>query len=63
MNLKAVGQELRKARISKGLTQLEIANLTNICRHSLIDLEYGRRAPKWDKMVKLQKILGVKIKV
>ena len=63
MDLKQVGSTIRQARIAKGLTQQKIANSIKICRASLIDLEYGRSIPKWDKMVKLQKLLGIKIKI
>ncbi len=67
MNLEAVGKKIREARErynrGKGITQAELAKRIHICRASYIDLEFGRKAPKWDKMVQLQKILGVKIKI
>ncbi len=63
MNLKEVGQRVREAREAKGLSQYKLAKLSDLCRASIISLEQGKIAPRWDKMLKLKEVLGVKIKI
>lgn len=57
MNLSTVGKRIKRIRQEKGFTQEELARKMGICRLSLINLEKGKQMPKWDKMLKLQKVL------
>jgi transcriptional regulator with XRE-family HTH domain len=53
---------IRKARLSKGLLQIELANLTGICFTTLSRLERGRiKANEWH-MKRLSRVLHADLK-
>lgn len=57
MNTKKVGLQLKQARKRLGLSQLEVARAAQISRASIIALEKGRTIARYDKMVRLEKVL------
>ena len=59
MNLKErFGANLKRARRRAGLSQEELALLTELHRTQISNLETGKRAPRLDTLVKLTSALG-----
>lgn len=54
-------QELKIARIRKGLTQKELALLVGLNSQSISDYEAGRSNPSYDTMKRISKELGKKV--
>ena len=52
---------LRIERIHKGLTQIELAELVNVSRQSIISIESNRYTPSILLSLKLAKVLGKKV--
>ena len=52
---------LRIERIHKGLTQIELAELVNVSRQSIISIESNRYMPSILLSLKLAKVLGKKV--
>ncbi|QUH21728.1 helix-turn-helix domain-containing protein [Alkaliphilus sp. B6464] len=60
-NKKIIGANIKKARKSKSMTQLEVAEKINISRNYLSDLENGRYAPSSEKLLLLAKCLELDV--
>ncbi len=56
---KLVGRNVRKARLKKGLTQEEFADVSGFSQQYLSDLERGRRNPTVVTLYELARALGV----
>lgn len=54
-----IGDNLRKAREAKGLTQKEVWEASGISESSYKSYEKGERPPPGDKIVTLARLLGV----
>ncbi len=55
------GKVLRKARIKRGLTQVELGERVGVSRVTISYLETGRRRPSMDLLQRLAKALKVKV--
>ena len=53
---------IKTIREHKGLTQVELANLSGLSRNTIINFESGRRSPRVVDLEKISRVLGVKIK-
>ncbi|WP_242016260.1 helix-turn-helix domain-containing protein, partial [Pseudomonas aeruginosa] len=54
-----IGENIRRAREAKGLTQREVWEATGISESSYKSYEKGERPPPGDKIVTLARLLGV----
>jgi transcriptional regulator with XRE-family HTH domain len=61
MNLKAMGQRLRRLREARGLTQAKLAKKARITREYVVRLEAGRYDPTLSVSSRLAKALGVPV--
>ncbi len=50
---------LRKLRISKGLTQLQLSEILEISPEYVSRLENGNRHPSWEIQLKLEQFFGI----
>jgi y4mF family transcriptional regulator len=57
----ALGQLLREARKSQGLTQEQLASVSGTGRRFIIDLESGKESCHLDKMLKVLTMLGCEL--
>lgn len=55
------GDEIRKARKAKKLTQSELADMIGVSRSAVYDWERGKYYPTGERAIKLAKILGLPI--
>jgi len=55
-----LGEELRKARLSAGLTQEELAFKADVSRNYISLLERGEKSPTVQLLLRLCNALGVK---
>jgi len=62
MDLAKLGNKFKRARIEAGLTQREVAKQAEICRAHLIAVEQGKTIPRYDKVVKLAKVLRLELR-
>lgn len=53
------GEEIKKARKSKKLTQAELANLVGVSRSAVYDWERGKYSPEGERAVRLAQALGL----
>lgn len=51
--------KLKAARINKGLTQQQLANLMGVCRETYAAWENGKRFPDYQQIGKLCETLGL----
>lgn len=58
-----IGQNIKKLREQKGLTQTELAEKVGLERASLSNIECGRRWPGTDVVVRIADVLGIKVAV
>lgn len=58
-NKKMIGQTIKKQRIEKKKTQLEVAENTGISRSYLSDIENGRYMPSVGTLIKLASFLEI----
>lgn len=61
MNLKAMGQRLRRLREARGLTQAELAKKVRITREYVVRLEAGHYDPTLGVSARLAEALGVAV--
>lgn len=54
-----IGVEIKKARCTKNLTQVDLANKAGISRTYLSDLENGRYMPSIETISNIAKILNI----
>jgi len=54
-----IGENLRKYREAKGLTQQQVWEASEISKSSYTSYEAGRATPSADKIVTLAKVLGI----
>lgn len=59
---KELGKQVKAARLRKGLTQYQLADLVGTSQYSIWKLEIGKRFNiDYFEMLKLQEVLGVEI--
>ena len=54
-----LGSTIRKLRLSRGMEQNELADLTGITQSHLSKIETGKANPSLDKIKKMAQVLGV----
>lgn len=59
--MKSIGDNIRRLRKQKNMTQDDLAPLLNVCRQTLSNYEAGKRLPDLDMLIKLADIFGVTI--
>lgn len=59
--LKSLGEEIAKIRKKQGLTQLDLASLTDMEKPTITRLERGRTNPTSITLLKISTALGVPI--
>ena len=57
--LKEIGERVRKARLAKGLSQLQLSELINISPPYVSNIETGKHIMKITTLIKLTSALGV----
>lgn len=57
------GNLIRKERMAKGISQEKLAELSNLHRNYISDLERGRRNVSLNNIMKLFKALDIKVKI
>lgn len=60
MNLEKIGNELKKARENKGLTQTDVAKKVGLHYNSYAKIERGELQPSLKTLDKIYKALGLK---
>jgi ribosome-binding protein aMBF1 (putative translation factor) len=59
---KEISQEIQKARLSKGLTQKDLANQLSIPQNIINDIECGKALYNGQQISKIRRKLGIKTK-
>jgi len=57
------GREVRTARIDKGLTQEELADIVGTSKSAICRLESGQHAPMWHTIERVATALGKRISI
>lgn len=55
-----IGNTIREARTSKGMTQQELADQIGVIRQTITEYESGRIEPSVKILVKIMKVLDIK---
>jgi transcriptional regulator with XRE-family HTH domain len=55
----SLGKEIKKARIDKGLNQIELKELTGISQKHISAIECDSVDPRWSMMKRLAKVLDL----
>lgn len=58
----SVGENIKRHRNEKGLTQEELGNLLGISGVAIMRYEKGQREPKQETLIKIAKVLGVHLR-
>lgn len=61
-NFVRIGEKLRKLRLSKGLTQEELAERTDLSRSFISQLESDKTSPSIDTLERILEALGTDLK-
>lgn len=56
-----LAENLKKARLKKGLTQVQVSKMVGITQSGYSYLECGNGKPTYDTLVKLAKVLEVSV--
>ena len=56
-----VGEKIRLARVSKGITQENLAQRSGLSRNTIVNYETGKRIPRTDDLVKIAKVIDVDV--
>ena len=59
MNYKSIGLRIRKAREAKGLTQEQLADMTNLSVPHMSVIERGAKLPRMDTFIEIANALNV----
>jgi transcriptional regulator with XRE-family HTH domain len=58
-----LGQELKRTRIRRGVTQVELAERAQLSPIFIAKVEAGERMPSWDTLARLARALRVTVRV
>jgi transcriptional regulator with XRE-family HTH domain len=58
---KKLGENMRRIRIEKGMSQGDICRALNLDRAHVCNIENGRQNPTLDTIAKIAKALGVEV--
>jgi DNA-binding XRE family transcriptional regulator len=61
VNFKGFGKLIKSAREEAGLTQLELAEMADLSRSYIADVEAGRYTPSLKTSITLSKILSINL--
>lgn len=61
MNIRIIGKRIRDKRIKEGISQDELANRSDLCRASIMRMERGKHIPRFDKMIKILRVIDLPI--
>jgi len=61
LDYKRIGERIKKARCLKGMTQFELAELTNMCDTYISRIERGVRKARLESLAKISRILDVSL--
>ena len=56
-----LAQNIKKARLKMGISQMELSKQVNMHRNTIINFESGRRNPKVKDLIKIANALKVSI--
>ena len=62
-SVKDLGNIVKKTRKAKNLTQIQLAQLSNVGTRFISDLENGKSTCETDKVLKILLNLGIKLEV
>ncbi len=54
-----IGEKIRSIRVSRGVTQEDLAKKTGLSRSTIVNFERGKRIPRIDDLMKIAGALGV----
>lgn len=57
----ALAQQVKVARVERGLTQAELAEAAGVSRQTVSNMETGQRAPQEGALRKLMDVLGIEL--
>lgn len=57
----ALAQQVKVARVERGLTQAELAEAAGVSRQTVSNMETGQRAPQESALRKLMDVLGIEL--
>lgn len=63
LKFKVLGSRIRNERKSQGLSQTELANLSDVSLNFLSQLESGKSTVRIDKALKVMQTLGLEFKI
>lgn len=61
MEFKALGERIKHERLSKGLTQLQLSQITGIPNSTISNVECGHRIARIEQIIEIAKALGVNV--
>ena len=56
------GKQLKEARVKKGLSQDEAANLMNVAKRAISEMEAGKRSISADELAQFSRIYNVDVR-
>ena len=56
------GKKLKEARVKKGLSQDEAANLMNVAKRAISEMEAGKRSISADELAQFSRIYNVDVR-
>lgn len=56
-----MAEKVRTLRVDRGLSQQELANLVEVSRQSIVDIENGNKVPRAKTLKKILTVLGVEV--
>lgn len=59
----SIGNNIKKYRTIKELSQRELAKLTGISESSIRKYEHGERKPKIENLIKIERALGINLSI
>jgi transcriptional regulator with XRE-family HTH domain len=58
-----LGRELKRRRVCRGVTQVELAQRAQLSPIFIAKVEAGERMPSWDTLARLARALNVTVRV
>lgn len=61
MNKSEIGRHIKEMRMHLGITQKDLAEISEVSLRSLVDIEAGKANPGFDQLQKIADTLGMEI--